>query len=1066
MILGPVEAVTDDGDPISLGGPRVRALLAFLALEPGRVVPVDRLVDGLWGQDLPGNAANALQTLVKRLRTAVGQTRVVARATGYLLDAAIDGEVDAAADQVDAATFLRLADEGSALLAASPPSPDLAAKSLDEALALWRGPALADVAMMPFAEQAITQLTERRLDAVMDRAQAYLDLGRPTRVIEELTTELAADPLRERLAVLLMRALRADGRRSEALAVFERTRRELADQLGVGPSASLAQAHLESLDDDPPPPRVVAVTNLQARLTSFVGRQAEVDGLTRRLAESRLVTVVGAGGAGKTRLAGETALHSLQRWPGGVWQVELAPVGDPSGVPFAFLKVFAIRDTDGPDAADRLAEVLSREPTLLVVDNCEHVIDAAARLVEDLLVRCPHLRVLATSREPLGIEGEALCPVPPLASAPRDAGAAQALQYASVRLFADRAASVRPGFAVDDDNVAAVVAICSRLDGAPLAIELAAARSRALTPQKIAERLDDRFRLLTGGSRTALPRHQTLRAVVDWSWGLLSERERRLLCRLSVFSGGASLDAAEAMFGDEVLDVLPALVDKSLLEVDRADRYRMLETIRAFALERLAEAGETQSAAAEHARYFLDVAEGAVPQLFMNAQLEAIELLGAEHDNMVTALRWAIDHGEVETALRLCGALIWFWWLRGHRLEAYQWARQAVASAAGGVPQGAARAYAASVFATHIAYFVHPTDFSAVTAEPDRLAGTAQEFDHLLALARAEGPVPPMLEVSGAMLTAMAGDQDAALRWLDRCAEAPDPWLAAAGRMMRGNLRIMLARPDLAGPDLQAAVTGFRALGERWGLSQALLLRFRHAAITQGIAAASPLIAEAGQLIADWLSPEEAVATLMRLAHERLIAEDVDGAILDTARAKEIAAGGVPPEWHAQIQLAEADIARRQGDFAAAWPAYAEGLEAMERGRLTVPQDIAWARAGYGRALTASGDPAAGIVQHRLAVTALGALRDIPILTVVVLGAAVTLEAAGRSEEAAVLFGAEVALMGQGLVRGPEITGARERTVAALGDEAYRRAHDRGAAMTYEEVVAEMRSVLGDDGQQ
>ncbi|MBS2535448.1 winged helix-turn-helix domain-containing protein [Catenulispora sp. NF23] len=1054
MILGPVQAVADNGEPVNLGGPRVRAVLALLASEPGRVVGVDRLVDGLWGRDLPGNAANALQTLVKRLRTAVGPALVVARSTGYLLD------VDPA--DVDASCFLRLADEGGALLASRP---DLAAQSLDEALGLWRGPALADVAGMPFAEHAVAQLAERRLDAVLDRAQCYLALGRPGRVVEELAAELAADPLRERVATLLMRALHADDRRSEALAVFERTRRELAEQLGVGPSAPLAQAHLESLEEKAPRPRPAAVTNIQARLTSFVGRRGEVEALTRRLAASRLVTVVGAGGAGKTRLAEETALGSLERWPGGVWQIELAPVGDASGVPFAFLKVFAIRDADGRDAAERVAEVLSGEPTLLVVDNCEHVIDATARLVEDLLVRCPRLRVLATSREPLGIDGEVLCPVPPLASSPPGADATQALGYASVRLFADRAAAVRPGFAVDDDNVAAVVAICSRLDGAPLAIELAAARSRALTPQKIAERLDDRFRLLTGGSRTALPRHQTLRAVVDWSWGLLSERERRLLCRLAVFSGGASLDAAEAMFGDEALDVLPALVDKSLLEVDGADRYRMLETIRAFVQERLAEAGQEQTAAREHARYFLQTAERAVPMLFSDSQLESIELFGAEHDNLVTALRWAIDQGEAEVALRLCGALVWFWWLRGHRLEAYQWAGQAIASAAEQVPAGAARAYAASVFATHLATFVHPTDFSAVTAEPERLAEMAARFQDLLALARAEGPVHPMLEVSGAMLTAMAGDRDRALRWLDGCVAAPDPWLAAAGRMMRGNLRIMLARPDLAGPDLQAAVAGFRALGERWGLSQALLLRFRHAAITQGIAAASPLIAEAGQLIADWLSPEEIVAALMRLAHERLIAEDVDGAVRDVARAKEIAAAGVPPEWNAQIQLAEADIARRRGDFAAAWPAYTEGLEAMERGRLTVPQDVAWARAGYGRALTASGDPGAGLVQHRLALDALGALRDIPILTVVVLGAAVTLEAAGRAEEAAVLFGAEVALMGPGLVRGPEIAGARDRTAATLGVPAYQQAHERGVAMAYEEVIAAMRSVLG-DGQQ
>ncbi|MCQ9136511.1 ATP-binding protein, partial [Streptomyces hilarionis] len=427
-----------------------------------------------------------------------------------------------------------------------------------------------------------------------------------------------------------------------------------------------------------PPGRPERTGNIRPRLTSFVGREPELDAIRSELHRARLVTLTGPGGSGKTRLAEEAAAGLPQ-----AWLVELAPLDRPEAVPDAVVSALGLRETallttelstaqDDPVAL--LVEHCAARSRLLILDNCEHVIGAAAALAETLLTRCPGLTVLATSREPLGVPGESVRPVEPL------------LPDQAHRLFTERAAAVRPDAAAAPRDDEAVAEICRRLDGLPLAIELAAARLRLLTPRQIADRLDDRFRLLTSGSRTVLPRQQTLRAVVDWSWDLLDEPERTLLRELSVFAGGWDLEAAEAVCTGPVADGLGALVDKSLIVAAPYEgsggvgmRYRMLETIHEYAVERAAELPEGRAEAERrHRAWVRTLVERAEPQLRSAEQLPWISRLETELDNIRVGLQRAITAGDEEQATAVCLGTGWFWWLRNHRREGAEWTDRAL----------------------------------------------------------------------------------------------------------------------------------------------------------------------------------------------------------------------------------------------------------------------------------------------------------------------------------------------------------------------------------------------------
>ncbi|MGI5352077.1 AfsR/SARP family transcriptional regulator [Streptomyces sp. CA-250714] len=730
-VLGTTQALREDGTTVPIGGARLRALLTALALAGGRAVHTGELAAAVWSEheDPPADETAALQALVGRLRRSLGREAVGSVEGGYRLVTA--------RDDIDLYRFERLAAEGAAALADG--DPGKAADLLDDALALWRGPALAD--LPDGGGAAGVRAADRALAARRHRAEAALALGQAETVLPTVRQLAAENPLHEPLQALLLRALRDAGRTAEALAAYERVRTRLADQLGTDPGPELRALHAELLADDPartggdharrltatpatassspatrqavppaedpaerPEPRPARRPpgNLRAGLTSFVGREGEIGALCQELGKARLVTLIGPGGAGKTRLSLEAAARACAErdaeWADGVWVTELAAVRDPydqGATAEAVLTALGGRETvltgttaeglraaTDPTAADPLAQLAERcaaRRMLLVLDNCEHLIDAAARVVETLLVECPGVTVLATSREPLGVPGEFVRPVEPLPDP------------VALRLLAERGASARPGFRIDDDPEACAE-ICRRLDGLPLAIELAAARLRSLTPSQLASRLDHRFRLLTSGNRTVLPRQQTLRAVVDWSWELLDEAERAVLRRLAVFTGGCELEQAEEVCADLVEDadgdaaaLLSSLVDKSLVVAVPGDgtagmRYRLLETVAEYAAEKLDEVpGEREHAERRHLIVYRELARTTDPLLRGPQQVTWLDRLEREHDNIRTALRRALSARDEHEVLCLILSMSWFWQLRGHRADARNWSEAALA---------------------------------------------------------------------------------------------------------------------------------------------------------------------------------------------------------------------------------------------------------------------------------------------------------------------------------------------------------------------------------------------------
>jgi predicted ATPase/DNA-binding SARP family transcriptional activator len=627
-LLGPIE-VGEADQPLHIASAKQRALVALLALDAGRVVSVERLIEGLWGDEAPADAGNALRHHVSRLRKTIGPSLVTQR-SGYLL--AVQQ------DEVDALHFARLAGEAHAGLRDRPPG--AVAATLRSALALWRGAPLEEFLDHDWARREASRLSELHLAAVEDRFDVDLSMGLHADVVEEIRGMVGAHPFRERLWGQLMLALYRSGRQTEALAAYADARKVLAEELGLDPGPDLAALERAILAHDPdlaaPPTQVLDIPRLPAAdmpapLTSFIGRHEQLTAIRSLLNESRLITLTGPPGVGKTRLAVEVGRLVQQEFPDGAWLVELAPLTDLQGIADALVALLGLRAAgrvadsvvEGPvrtPPVGPLIDQLRGRRVLLILDNCEHLVARVAALVEPLLAGCPELHVLAASREALGVPGEAQWPVPsltlpgPTVDDPRELVGSEA-----VRLFEDRARKVRPSFALTAETARSVAEIRRHLDGLPLAIELAAARVKVLPVTHIATALGDRFRLLVAGSRTVPPRQQTLQAAVDWSYELLDEDERDLFEQLSVFAGGCSLDAAESIGEQlgvgsfELLDLLGGLADKSLLVatvgVDGRPRYRMLETLRAYGIQRATANGTYDLVCRRHAELFAEIAE-------------------------------------------------------------------------------------------------------------------------------------------------------------------------------------------------------------------------------------------------------------------------------------------------------------------------------------------------------------------------------------------------------------------------------------------------------------------------
>jgi len=1080
-VLGPLEV--GDADAVStVAGGRLRRLLVRLAWDASRIVSTGELIEAVWiDDDTPADVANALQSLVSRLRRALGIPAVITQHEGGYRLAVERGDVDAHA-------FATAARDGHAAVAAGRHVE--AADILSRALAGWRGTSLQDADSAPYAVSARRRLEETRLDAMADRHDAQLALGGADGLVAELEALVAAHPLRERFTGQLMTALAATGRSAEALGTYEHLRRFLADELGTDPSPGVQAVHLAVLRGEVPAGHQDAAestrtapvqTNLRSSISSFVGRANELDRVDELLAHGRLTTLVGPGGAGKTRLANEVAAHWVGRVESGVWFVELAPVTEPDGVAQAILSAMGIRGTrvlDSPlerqdaDTTRRLFTALVDADALLVIDNCEHLIAATAQLLDDLLAHCPRLRVLTTSREPLNISGEAICAVPPLRLPEFDATPEQASSSASVQLFTERAASASAAFRVDDGTVGAVVEIVRRLDGLPLAIELAAARLRVLPVSEIAARLDDRFRLLAGGSRTAMPRHRTLRAVVEWSWELLDDDERTLAQRLAVFPAGATVDSARAVCSevDDIDAVLASLVDKSLLQVPASVaagvepgdgtaptgvRYRMLETIREFGIQRLEDKAELTSTRTAHAHYFATLLGDLEPLLRTSRQRGALRRIRDDHENILAALRFLGDSGAVAETITMIINLGWYWTILGAHSEAGTWLSWALEVSEG--TDSLERRLISGMVTVELIQTAESraTDWTSIQKSMGEAAAALDDVvdGHELA-----GSVESLYYPIRTMLAFFSGNIQSGERVIAQALDHPDPWPRATGRIMRAAMDENLGNMGRLRADAAAAVVEFTDIGDMWGLSSALALRARMLALDGDDHGAIADVVAAMQLAEAIGSAEDAAMLNMRLADLYARVDDFDAAV----QAIEAVRTSVSESFLARERGLFADLAASAIAAAAGDMPRARALAASMRSAAGRVDNVA-PIAGHLTALTLSGSAWVSVLDGDVqqaqgdldvALRAAVGTWDLPLVASVGVVVAALTELTGDPARAAGMLGAAARLRGAadwGDVGVRRLAGSLRRT---LGREAFDAAYAAGTGVDRDTAIS------------
>ncbi|GII91568.1 BTAD domain-containing putative transcriptional regulator [Sinosporangium siamense] len=1084
-VLGPLAVWDTGGAQVKVPEAKVRALLADLLLHEGRPVPADHLIDDLWGDRPPTRPARVLRTKISQLRAVLddaepsGRDRLTLHPAGYRLRLS--------PGDTDLSHFHDLL--GRARRTASPAA---RAARLDRALSLWRGHALPEFADHEFARVAVARWHDQRLTAVEEHAETRLALGDHHLLADELTDLVTRHPFRERLLAALLQALYGAGRQGEALDVYERARRLFADELGVDPGPELVALHTAILRQDPSLAGP-ATGNLPVPLTGLIGREPELAAVRRHLAESRLVTLTGPGGVGKTRLAMEAAADQTGGHPDGVWLIDLASIipqagldrireaiagtlgirdhhspGDPGNlwgdIPAPTGPVGAVTPHAAPPFGPDLVDTLRTKRMLLILDNCEHVIEPVAAMVARLAPNAPGVRFLTTSREPLGIPGEVVHEVPPL---PTKSTTGSAEHPAAVRLFAMRAAAGAPGFILDAHTTPIVEAICRRLDGLPLALELAATRVRSLGVHGLSARLDDRFRLLDTGHRGMPSRQRTLRAVIDWSWDLLAEGEQVVMRRLAVHADGFTLRAAEAVCtaegftlsaaqavctaeGDlaagiraDLAEMLARLTDRSLIAAtDSADgsrRYRLLASVRAYGLERLEEAGETHLTQRRHLGYYTTLAERADEHLRGPGQRTWLLRLDTEAANLRSAFDTALLLCDTTSALRLATARFWHHYLCGTLREARRALTEALALDTR-VPQADALHAAAAAWLGAA---------TLMTSDPTDPVGTAQaalapyeRLPHAEGRARAEWFLSTALLAFGELseserllARALTEFRRRGDRWGEAAALSTRAWQAQA----RGDLR-------RCGTDGAQALAVFEDLGDRWGRLQALPATALLAEVAGDYPQATRLHSERLRLAEELGLNAEVPYSLTALGRIAILEGDLARAEELHTRASRLAAAQGDRFGRLLADLGLGMGARRQGRLTEAEPHLRRWLAYTE-----APAATALGLTELGYVMEQRGNAEAALDLHTQALKAAQTTGDPRAVALALEGLAAAHALAGNPTTAARLLGA--ATTARTTVSAPlppaertDVNRAAATARETLGEAAYMVEFNRGAA--------------------